>query len=97
MKNLKAAVLYEPDYTGSTVCRVSVKDQMGDALLDIVSPSDLVGSGSNFDKAVDDLGKKLDNYIAQLTTFRAVLDTEDAAKESVRMDADGNLMKNDRM
>lgn len=95
MSDLRVTSHYEGAAgSGQATCTVTIKKQMGDALLGLVSPSDFVGTGGCFGTALDDYMEKLDEYIATLQEFRdEVLATHRAYSETVRVDADGNVMK----
>lgn len=78
-------------------CRVSIREDLGSGLLAYVcSPTDIVGTGSDFGSAREDLEEKLADYIAALTKFKdEVVGTKRAYEEAIYTDFEGKpLCKN---
>ena len=72
-------------------CRVSIREDLGSGLLSYVcSPTDIVGIGSDFGSAREDLEEKLSDYIAVLTKFKdEVVGTKRAYEEAICTDFGG--------
>lgn len=74
--------------------RVSVRENLGDYLCDVCSPTDIVGTGSDFGSARERFAEMLDEYIAALIKFRdEVVETSRAYYEAVETDFAGNPLR----
>lgn len=70
---------------------VYIKEQIGSSLSDVLSPTDITGSGGCFGTALEDFEEQLDEYISNLVKFRdEVVRTKRAYSDLVKVDCNGN-------
>lgn len=75
----------------STSSSVSVREFTDIGVFDVISPTDIVGTGSYYGAALEDFADQLNNYIANLEKFRdEIVNSERAYKEAVRVDYSGS-------
>lgn len=73
---------------------VSVREFTDYGVFDVISPTDIVGTGSYYGMALEDFIEQFDEYIASLVKFRnEIADTKRAYEEVVRVDFSGNPLK----
>lgn len=75
---------------------VSVRVHSNFGMSDVISPTDLVGTGSCYGAALEDFANELNDYIAILERFRdEVVKTTRAYREAVEVDYSGNPLRKD--
>lgn len=73
---------------------VSIREISDYGLSDVISPTDIVGTGSNYGIALEDFIQQFDEYIASLAKFRSeVLSSKKAYEEVISVDFSGNPLK----
>lgn len=73
---------------------VSARESVGYGLSDIISPTDIKGTGSCFGSALEDFSEQLAEYIEELQKFRhEVVETSRAYTEAIETDFAGNPLR----
>ena len=73
---------------------VSTRYDVSYGLSDVISPTDIKGTGSDFGSDLSDFAKQLDEYIAELCKFKnEVVRTKKAYFEAIEVDCNGNPIK----
>lgn len=89
MRQLKL-VWYDSGKKNSTAITVSVKEAVSFGLSDVISPTDISGSGSCYGNALQDFASQLDEYIEELCKFRdEIVNTSKAYTEAIEVDFGG--------
>lgn len=78
----------------SSSVTVSAREAVPYGLSDIISPTDIKGTGSCFGSALEDFSEQLAEYIEELEKFRReVVETSRAYTEAVETDFAGNPLR----
>ena len=84
-------IWYDNGKHNSSSSRVSVREFTDYGVFDVISPTDIVGTGSCYGDALKDFTKQFDEYIARLQKFRdEVILTTKAYTDTVEVDCFGN-------
>ena len=78
----------------ATSSTVSVREFSDYGVFDVISPTDIVGTGSHYGTALEDFIEQFNEYIIYLTKFRdEILNSKRSYEEVVRVDYGGNPLK----
>lgn len=74
----------------SNSSRVSIRELTDYGIFDVVSPTDIVGTGSCYSEALEDFNKQLEDYISSLIKFKTeIANSTKAYTEVVEVDSCG--------
>ena len=93
MDSMVAAYRYEQNADGKLVCVTRFGQRMTGFVVDLPSPSDMLGQGASFEESLKDYITRLDEYIETLHQFRTdLMEAEDKTAMAVRVDENSVML-----